>query len=83
MNTFIQVEGRDARATRELSNDDLREIGPFTRANVSAFLDGKMDSNRACRRAFEWADWIEILPAVDFHAVCGDIDIPWATEKSR
>jgi hypothetical protein len=27
--------------------------------------------------------WVDILPVKDFHAVCGDIEIPWATEKEK
>jgi len=27
--------------------------------------------------------WVGILHVGDFHAVCGDIDIPWATEEAR
>ena len=44
-------------------------IGEFTRENVAKYL--------------EICSGPEGLPIEDFHAVCGDIDIPWATEEAR
>lgn len=31
----------------------------------------------------ELTKWIGVYGCQDFHAVCGDIDIPWATEEAR
>jgi hypothetical protein len=56
----------------ELTSDEIREIGKFTRSNVLKWMQSQ--------RGIEWVDK---LPIQDFHAVCGDIDIPWATEKAR
>jgi hypothetical protein len=57
-----------------LNSSDLHLIGEFTRENVAARI----------------AVWIERGPLEfglygydDFHAVCGDIDIPWATEEAK
>lgn len=44
-------------------------IGEFTRENVAKFLDVRGDPSG--------------LPVEDFHAVCDDMEIPWATEKGR
>jgi len=59
----------------ELSDSDLRQIGKLTRNNVLAWMEGH-----------QGVDWIEVLtwgPIYDFHAVCGDVDIPWATENGQ
>jgi hypothetical protein len=45
------------------------EIGKFTRKNVAKWLE--IVSGPECR------------PIEDFHAVCDDIDIPWATERGK
>jgi hypothetical protein len=48
-------------------------IGEFTRENVADWL-----ADYTCNRHPEIDDF-----PVDFHAVCGDIDIPWATKEGR
>lgn len=53
----------------ELTNGDLREIGKFTRGNLLMWMD-----------SHHGVDWVDVLPTEDFHAVCGDVDIPWVTE---
>ena len=53
---------------------ELWLIGEFTRENVKAFLD---------RRARCAEDPIGADEAVDFHAVCGDVEIPWEREGSE
>lgn len=70
MGSYIEVVNDVIRTRYELNDRDLRDIGTFTRRNVSVWL-----SNR------KTPDPFESLPARDFHAVCGDIDIPWATEN--
>jgi hypothetical protein len=50
----------------ELTDEELRRIGKFTRENITKWLE-------------HW-DGPENVP-VDFHAVCDDIEIPWATEE--
>lgn len=44
----------------------------FTRENIAAWLD-----RGNCRFDIGVYGW------EDFHAVCGDIDIPWATKEGR
>jgi len=51
---------------------ELRKVSDFTRENVLKWMD-----------SHQGADWIDILPVKVFHAVCGDIDIPWSTQASR
>lgn len=46
-----------------------KPIGEFTRENVARFLEVRLGP--------------EFRPIEDFHAVCDDIDIPWATEKAK
>ncbi len=70
MSAYIELVGGPGLMRRyELTDSDLREIGKFTRGNVLMW----MESHRG-------VDWADVLPIEDFHAVCGDIDIPWATE---
>ena len=52
----------------ELSSFDLWAIGEFTRENIASWLDRG-----------HGLSWVGIYGWEDFHAVCGDIDIPWAT----
>ena len=63
----------------DLNENDLKDIGAFTRQNVERWLIGGYNLRPS---------YIEILnmmpgPIKDFHAVCGDIDIPWAKEESK
>jgi hypothetical protein len=46
-------------------------VGKFTRENVARWLD----------KTGDYA--VGIYGWVDFHAVCGSLDIPWATEESK
>ena len=59
----------------ELTNRELQEIGEFTRENVLRWLKGWLRENFS-RETYYFMD-------DDFHAVCGDIDIPWAKEENR
>ena len=49
----------------------LREIGELTRENVAYWLDNIPGPDA------------EGYPIMDFHVVCDDIDIPWATKEGR
>ncbi len=51
----------------ELTDEELHRIGKFTRENVAKWLENGGPEN---------------FP-VDFHAVCGDIEIPWATKEGH
>jgi len=69
MEAYLEIVGPRV-IVRSLNFYDLRCIGEFTRENVAAQI----------------AVWIErehLELDFDFHAVCGDIDIPWATEEAK
>ena len=72
MSAYIEIVGA-VYATRrhELTDFDLWAIGEFTRENISKWLE----------RSNCLDGWTGIYGCEDFHAVCGDIDIPWATEE--
>lgn len=70
MRAYIEIFGAVVVSRYELHDWELRSIGEFTRGNVARWLDGHTSP-----------DWVGILPVEDFHAVFGDIDIPWATKK--
>ena len=72
MKPLIEFEGCIGFGRYHLTDYELREIGDFTRENVLKWMDSHTD-----------VGWVDILPVKDFHAVCGDIDIPWATEGSK
>lgn len=56
-------------ATRyELSGYDLENIGEFTRENVDKWLSTHAGDFQSIQ---------------DFHAVCGEAEIPWADEESE
>ena len=69
---YIEVVGGIGIWLRELASWNLREIGEFTRENVLRWMESHTGP-----------EWVGVLPVEDFHAVCGDIDIPWSTEKGR
>jgi len=69
---YIEIINVYSVATIPLTARDLLEIGSFTRENILAWMGRQRTP-----------DWAEVLPATDFHAVCGDIDIPWAHEGSK
>jgi len=72
MRAYIEFVGGVAVYRHELTDSELREIGRFTRGNVLMWL-----------KSHTTLDWDGFLPIEDFHAVCGDIDIPWATEEAK
>jgi len=72
MHAYIEIVSENVIWGRqELQPFHSRPIGEFTRENISSFLEG---GNSFETGIYGW---------VDFHAVCGDIDIPWATEEAR
>jgi hypothetical protein len=72
MCAYIEILGAVMKWRRGLTNSDLRQIGKFTRENVLAWMERQRST-----------DWVGTLPVEDFHAVCGDMDIPWATEEAK
>jgi len=68
---YIEYLGGIVVSLYELTASELCEIGEFTRENIVKWFE----SHRG-------PDWVGVLPVEDFHAVCGDIDIPWATETA-
>jgi hypothetical protein len=68
---YIEVVGDFTTWPIGLTLWDVFCIGEFTRENVADWLA----ANFTRRTRFK-----EDGP-VDFHAVCGDIDIPWATKE--
>jgi hypothetical protein len=54
----------------ELTKFDLWLIGDFTKENVGKWL------SRCGDYSIDWN--LYVTPITDFHAVCGDIQIPWA-----
>ena len=71
MNAYVEIIFQHAMFRHYLTDDELQEIGEFTRENVARFSN---DRNRT---------WAEYASALDLHAVCGGIIIPWAEEKYR
>ena len=72
MLAYIDIVGAVAMRRHNLTDHELRSIGQFTRGNITLWLSNQ-------RRT----DWVGILPVEDFHAVCGDIDIPWGTQEGK
>ncbi len=70
---YIEIVGDFTTWRIDLTLWNVFCIGEFTRENVEDWLV----ANYTRRIRFK-EDWF-----VDFHAVCGDIDIPWATEAAR
>lgn len=70
MTAYIDFVGAVAIGQCTLSDGDLADIGEFTRENILRWFARKGDPT-----------WVGIVPVEDFHAVCGDIEIPWATKE--
>ena len=64
---YIEIIGDLSISRVNLNQLDLRHIGEFTRWRVAQWLHNRSQGNGIS----------------DFHAVCGDIDIPWDTEEAR
>ncbi len=77
MSAYIEIVSAVALWRFELTDNDLRElreIGEFTRENVSKWMKSSPSHS-----LFE----VGVYGFEDFHAVCGDMDIPWATPECR
>jgi hypothetical protein len=68
---YIEIVGGIGVLRCELNKADLRFIGEFTRFNVSRWTYSYL------------GPYGPDFSPEDFHAVCGDIDIPWNTEEAR
>jgi hypothetical protein len=68
MNAYIEIVGEITVWGIKLTLWDRFRIGKFTRENVAAWLENRTRMDPG-------------FYPVDFHAVCGDIDIPWATKE--
>ncbi len=67
---YVEVVSSTIRLRHDFCYRDLREIGEFTRDNVLAWMNAGAGGWRT--------SWEAVGIIEDFHAVCGDIDIPWA-----
>ena len=67
---YIEIVGEITAWGINLTLWDRFRIGKFTRVNVLTWLAKRNHTDQG------------FFP-VDFHAVCGDIDIPWATKEGR
>jgi hypothetical protein len=67
MKAYTEIVGDISISRCNLNKADLRHIGAFTRWRVAQWL-----YNRSMGGGIG-----------DFHAVCGDIDIPWDTEAAK
>ena len=65
---YIEVVGDITVWSQKLTLWDRFRIGKFTRENVAMWLENRTRMDPG-------------FYPVDFHAVCGDIDIPWATKE--
>jgi hypothetical protein len=71
MRAYIEIRSAFVHCRRDLSKADLCFIGEFTPENISSWLD----------RGNCLDGYVGIYGWEDFHAVCGDIDIPWGSGK--
>ena len=67
---FVVEGGADYRG---LNDSELREIGEFTRENILKWCPTLVVDSISG----------ESVVIKDLHAVCGGIDIPWATEEAK
>ena len=67
---YVEIVGDVTAWSLKLTLWDRCRIGKFTRENVAKWLENRTRIDPG---------WFP----VDFHAVCGDIDIPWATKEGR
>jgi hypothetical protein len=66
---YIEIRGGGLTCRRlELTHFERWLIGDFTRENIERWLHHRPGT-----------DWVGVAPVQDFHAVCDDIDIGWAT----
>src|SRR5690242_4519151 len=84
MDSYLDIMAAVCTWRFDLTDSDLREIGNFTRENIVSWLNRgfsgfKWEAGCLKNRFFEF----HVYGIQDFHAVCGDIDIPWASEESK
>ena len=72
MEPMIEFAGCIGYGWHPLNKTELHDIGDFTRINVHKWLHSHTD-----------VGWVDVLPIIDFRAVCGDIEIPWATDREK
>ncbi len=73
MTQYIEILATHTTYGGELRPFDLWAIGEFTRENIVSWL----------KRGHCFDGMPGIYGFEDFHAVCGDIDIPWTTEEGE
>ena len=73
MRAYIEIAGTTGSLRYEFHDYELRSIGEFTRENILRWLENSYIANSV----------VGLLPVRDFHAVCGDIEIPWATKEKE
>jgi hypothetical protein len=66
---YIEIVGEITVWSIKLTLWDRLRIGKFTRENVAMWLENRTRMDPGYYSG-------------DFHAVCGDIDIPWATKEA-
>jgi hypothetical protein len=69
---YIEILGAVVVYRQELTNSDLSAIGEFTKENILRWIEYHLGNAL-----------IGILPVEDFHAVSGDVDLPWATKRNE
>jgi hypothetical protein len=69
MSAYVEILGAVVMPRRTLEDKDLLRIGEFTKENVLKWMNSHTGPG-----------WVGVFPIEDFHAVCGDIDIPWTTK---
>jgi hypothetical protein len=73
MAAYIEIVSEHVQGRFKLTAFELTFIGEFTRKNIAAWLD-RGNCLGGYGGMYGWED---------FHAVCGDVDIPWAKEENR
>jgi hypothetical protein len=76
MRAYIEIVGSFSTRRTDLYPWNLHAIGKFTRENIQRWLENEA-------QIIHGPDPLAVDILGDFHAVCGDLDIPWATEKAR
>jgi hypothetical protein len=66
---YIEIVNSLVACRKDLTEADLRHIGDFTIWRVAQWMYDK--------------GYYGVYGMVGFHAVCGDIDIPWTSEEAK
>ena len=85
MQAYIEAAGGTGVWRLKLEDDHLREIGEFTKENILAWYERYRRTDVSAPNGKDplILYHMDELPQEDFHAVNGDIDIPWAKEELR